>query len=188
MDFISTTPSPNLGNCTNTSSWDDDSMVSECKKCVSQEPEYGKPWFYCNGSCLNQYELNGTCNEDSLVAKNAQQCEAPCFQIAAPPVCGNCSDNFDCPANQECKIKDIKADGMTQKNCGVCTPTSTPSPTPTPPSPTPTPPSPTPTPTPESNILSDSSNKKIIIISLITIIVILLFILFIYLIGKRSKK
>ena len=184
MDFISTTPSPNLGNCDNTSAWDDDNMVTECKNCVSQEPEYGKPWFYCDGSCLNQYELNGSCDENSLVAKNVQQCEAPCFQVAAPPVCGNCSDNFDCPANQECKIKDIKADGMTQKNCGVCTPSSTPDN----PSPTPDNPSPTPDNTSADNTGSKSSDTKntLIIVFTITIVVILLFILFIYLIGKNK--
>lgn len=120
-NFIASTPSPNIGNCSQTSSWDDNNMISDCKKCISRSPEYGRSWFYCDGSCLNQYELDGSCSYNSLVAKNINQCDKPCIQTGEPPNCGECSDNFDCPKNQECKLTTIIKDNMEQKNCGVCT-------------------------------------------------------------------
>jgi hypothetical protein len=141
-----TTPSPNLGNCSQRGTWSSNDQVNECKQCVSQDPDGvnpndgtgGKPWFYCDGSCMNQYE-EGQCDTMSLVAKNTEQCESPCVQQGFPPACGDCSDNFDCPLGQECQIKDLNAGGMLQHNCGVCTPGgSSPQPQPTP-QPTPQP-------------------------------------------------
>jgi len=122
VNFIANTPSPNIGNCSQTSNWDNNDMISDCKKCISRSPEYGRSFFYCDGSCFNQYELDGACNYNSLVAKNINQCDKPCVQSGEPPVCGECSDNFDCPQNQECKLTTITKDNMQQKNCGVCTP------------------------------------------------------------------
>lgn len=124
VNFIASTPSPNIGDCSKTSKWQDNNMISDCKKCLSKEPEYGKSWFYCDGSCLNQYELDGSCSYNSLVAKNINQCDNPCIQTGEPPNCGDCSDNFDCPKNQECKLTTIIKDNMEQKNCGVCTPSN----------------------------------------------------------------
>lgn len=207
-----TTPSPNLGNCSqrgtwssNDPSWSLNDQVNECKKCVSQDPDGvnpndgtgGKPWFYCDGSCMNQYE-QGQCDTMSLVAKNTEQCESPCVQQGFPPACGECSDNFDCPLGQECQLKDLKSGGMVQHNCGVCTPgdplpPSPPSP-PSPPQPTPRPkPKPTPRPVPkteekkgnednyltklENTLFGDTAKTIKTIIGLVIIILIIILII-----------
>ena len=108
LNPYSTTPSPNIGDCSQRGTWSSNDQVNDCKKCVSQDPDGinpndgtgGKPWFYCDGSCMNEYE-SGQCDTMSLVAKNTEQCESPCTQQGFPPACGNCSDNFDCPSGQE---------------------------------------------------------------------------------------
>jgi hypothetical protein len=114
------TPVPNLGSCSETGKWDDIGMINDCKKCVQQQ-DYGKNFYYCDGSCISQYENDiSQCSQNSLVAKNSDQCENPCTQDGFPPVCGDCSDNFDCPQGQSCVTQDINSEGMYQRNCKVC--------------------------------------------------------------------
>ena len=117
-DFVQT-PSPNLGSCSKTGSWKDQSMINECKKCVSDSDFYNEKRFYCGGQCMSKYDLNQFCPESELVAKTLSQCEKPCYQEAAPTVGGGCSDDFDCQTGQKCVIKQIKYQGGLE-NRGFC--------------------------------------------------------------------
>jgi hypothetical protein len=117
-DFVQT-PSPNLGSCSKTGSWDDKSMINECKKCVSDTDFYNEKRFYCDGQCMSKYDLNQFCPESALVAKTLGQCESPCYQEAAPIVGGGCSDDFDCQTGQKCVIRQIKYQGGIE-NRGFC--------------------------------------------------------------------
>jgi hypothetical protein len=113
-------PSPNLGNCSNTGSWTDPSLISDCKQCVTQPGYYQEKQFYCDGKCMSIYDTNQECRQDSLVAKTISQCENPCYQTGPPTLGGGCSDDFDCDSGQKCIIQSIKIDGGKEPR-GVCT-------------------------------------------------------------------
>ena len=113
-------PSPNLGNCSNTGTWPDPNLVSDCKQCVSQPGYYQEKQFYCDGKCMSVYDTNQECRQDSLVAKTISQCEKPCYQSGSPTVGGGCSDDFDCNNGQKCIIQIVKTEEGKEPR-GVCT-------------------------------------------------------------------
>jgi len=102
-------PSPNLGDCSKKGKWSDVSLVDQCKQCVV-EPDM----FFCDGECMNRYDLNSMCPSDSLVAKTVEQCENPCVQVGNPPTGGGCSDKFDCDwkNGETCEVKSDKERGL----------------------------------------------------------------------------
>ena len=105
-------PIPNLGSCSRTGEWKDPNIVSACKACLQTLPSYdNQKYFYCNQTCMNQYDLNQVCGYNDLVAKTESQCEKPCVQTGIPPTMGGCSDKFDCAVDEEC---------MVIQNKGIC--------------------------------------------------------------------
>ena len=107
-------PSPDLGQCSKTGSWEDPREKDACLSCV----EYGNDYFYCGGvGCLSKYD-SSTCSLNQFVAKNKEQCSAPCAQEEAPPA-GGCSDKFDCPEGNKCMKK---YDPMHGGMFGYCVP------------------------------------------------------------------
>ena len=94
-NIIATTPVPLVGLCRKTGKWVQPSMVSECKECVNK-PDH----FYCDGECMDKYDLNRACSLNSLVAKTESQCLKPCYQEGPPPSGGGCSDKYDCDYKQ----------------------------------------------------------------------------------------
>jgi hypothetical protein len=97
------TPSPNLGECKQTGTWDDPSYVQRCQQCLQNPDAYGTRSFFCGGKCMSIYDLNSGCNVTELVAKDISQCTSPCVQSGFPSMGGNCSDKFDCQKGQTCK-------------------------------------------------------------------------------------
>lgn len=95
-------PKPSLGNCVNTGEWSNQNMVDDCIKCVENSGTYGEKQFYCAGKCMTQYNTAQKCPTNSLVAKTVGQCSAPCKQVAAPSLSGECSDKFDCLEGETC--------------------------------------------------------------------------------------
>ena len=108
-------PRPNLGECLKTASWNNDNMVNDCKKCVSEPGYYGEKQYYCNGKCMSKYTMNSVCFLDDPVAKNVQQCSIPCIQSRPPSLSNGCADDFDCKNNQVCN----KGTCVTQENFTV---------------------------------------------------------------------
>lgn len=96
-------PVPNIGSCAQKGMWPDPAEVTDCQACISGSTQ-DYPLFYCDGNCMSKYNLNGSCSLNSLVAKNMDQCNAPCVQVAPPSVGPhNCEDMFDCQTGQDCE-------------------------------------------------------------------------------------
>ena len=91
-------PSPVTGKCGHNipQNWDKD----KCQSCVSNDPDN----FYCEGQCMSKYDTNTSCSLNSLIAKNTNQCNAPCEQSGYAPTMGGCSDSYDCPKGSSCRI------------------------------------------------------------------------------------
>ena len=105
-------PRPAIGTCQTTGTWKNPNMVNKCLSCVNNLDYYGEKQFFCNNKCTSVYDTNSRCPLNSLVAKNASQCLAPCVQVS-PPSLGSCSDNFDCNTNEICSNSNCIADPST---------------------------------------------------------------------------
>jgi hypothetical protein len=115
-------PLPNVGNCSTTDKWSDSSMINDCKSCINASTDDDK-YFYCNGKCMSEYDLNSVCSTTSLVAKTTDQCENPCVQTGNPSLSGGqCSDSFDCSPGYDC-IHKTEQNKFVDR--GFCVPKST---------------------------------------------------------------
>lgn len=118
---VYTAPSPNVGECSQTGTWGSTKDEDYCKSCFKTAGESAGDYFYCEGSgCLSKYSSE-ICNTGSLVAKNIDQCSAPCVQQGYPTVGGGCSDKYDCDyKNGEiCEKKEISLNGGKEER-GSC--------------------------------------------------------------------
>lgn len=118
---IYSAPSPNVGECDQKGTWSSKDEQDYCKACFNDAGENANDYFYCEGSgCLSKYSSQ-TCGTGSLVAKNIDQCSAPCFQQGYPTLGGGCSDKYDCnyKNGEICQKRQISINGGKEER-GYC--------------------------------------------------------------------
>jgi len=123
QDNIYSAPSPNVGECNQKGSWSSKDEQDYCKACFNDAGENANDYFYCEGSgCLSKYSSQ-VCGTGSLVAKNIDQCSAPCFQQGYPTLGGGCSDKYDCnyKSGEICQKRQISINGG-KEDRGYCVP------------------------------------------------------------------